>query len=388
VLLDGGTWVGLNAGMRERRPSRAIVDLAALRANFAEARRAAAGRDVISVIKADAYGHGSVPVGRALVEAGCGRLAVLTVAEASVLREGGIEVPVLMLSGVHDAEEAQAALELGLTCTVHHAGQVALLRDAAAAVGAEAPVHVEVDTGMRRMGVPPEDAAALLQEVVDAPRLSLQGVFTHLACADDPDLSDSLGQLARFREVLAALRARGGEPELVHVANSAGLVAGKPIAEAVPDANAVRPGIMLYGPRPAPHFDVPLRPVMTLETRVVRVRNVRAGESVGYSAEFRAQRDTRVATLALGYADGVPIAMSGRGSVMIRGERFPIAGRVSMDYIGVDVGSASVEIGDAVVVFGDGKAGRLLVEDAASVAGTISYELLVRVGARVPREYV
>jgi alanine racemase len=368
------------------RPTLAVVDLDAVGANLAEARRRAEGRSVIAVVKADAYGHGVAPVAHALAEAGCERLAVLSVEEGCELREAGLELPILVMGGVHG--DCDLALERGLTLVLHHAGhleRVARLARGRRQADGPLPVQVEVDTGMRRMGVPPEQAEALLVGVAQEPALQLEGVYTHLARADEPDLAPSLEQLAIFRRLLADVRAQGIEPPLVHFANSPGLLAGRPLFEALPEANAVRPGLMLYGVRPAPHLEAELRPVMTLCTRVAHVRRLAAGDAVGYNARFRAERPTRVATLPLGYADGVPVASTNRGSVMIAGRRHPIVGRVSMDFVTVDVGDAPVEIGDEAVVFGEGAAGRLPVEEAAEAAGTISYELLVRVGGRVPR---
>jgi alanine racemase len=371
------------------RPTLAVVDLDAVRANFAEARRCAEGRSLIAVVKADAYGHGATWVARTLREAGCERLAVLSVEEGCALREAGLELPILVLGGVH--RDCEPALEHGLTLVLHHAGHLErLAKLARRRLEADGPlaVHVEVDTGMRRMGVPPEEAEALLVGVAEEPALLLEGVYTHLARADEPDLGPSLEQLADFRRVLAAARARGIAPPLVHFANSPGLLVGRPLFEALPEANAVRPGLMLYGACPAPHLAAELRPVMTLRTRVAHLRRLGVGDAVGYNALFRAQQPTRVATLPLGYADGVPVASSNRGSVMIGGRRHPIVGRVSMDFVTVDVGDAPVEIGDEAILFGAGEPGRLPVEEAAEAAGTISYELLVRVGSRVPRVFV
>jgi alanine racemase len=365
----------------------ATIRLGALRANFAEAQRRAAGREVIAVVKADAYGHGAVPVARALVGAGCRRLAVLTVREAAELRQASISAPLLVLGGVHDAPEAEAVVDLAVTPVVHHAGHVALLAEAAGARGRDLGVQVEVDTGMRRMGVAPDQAAALFETLAGAPALSLEGVYTHLARGDEPELQPSLEQLALFRSVLEAARRRAVATGLVHVANSGGLLAGEALADALPEARAVRPGLLLYGVPPAAHFGAELRAAMTLRTRVAHLRRVGAGEAVGYSAVFRAPRATRVATLPIGYADGVPVSTSNRGAVLIRGRRMPIAGRVSMDFVGVDVGDEPVEIGDEAILFGEGQGTRLPVEEAAEAAGTISYELLVRVGSRVPRVY-
>jgi alanine racemase len=173
----------------------------------------------------------------------------------------------------------------------------------------------------------------------------------------------------------------------MHACNSAGLLAGKALADALPEAGAVRPGLLLFGVQPAAHLAATLRPVMTLRTRVVQVHAVRRGEAVGYNARYRATRDTKVATLPIGYADGVPVSTSGRGEVLIGARRFRIAGRVSMDYVSVDVESERVAPGDAALIFGVSPQGALPVEEAAAAAGTIPYELLVRVGARVPRVY-
>jgi alanine racemase len=237
------------------------------------------------------------------------------------------------------------------------------------------------------MGVAPEQAAGLLEAVARDPSLRLEGVFTHFARADEKDLAPSLEQLKVFRGVLEQARIRGVEPGLVHAAQSAGLLSGGPLDAALPEASAVRIGLLLYGVRPAPHLGDGLAPAMTLSARVTHLREIRGGDAVGYAALWRAQRPTRIATLAVGYADGLPIAISNRGQVWLRGRRLPMVGRVSMDYVGVDAGDAPVEIGDQAIVFGTGADGGLPVEEAAAAAQTLPYELLVRLGARVPRVY-
>jgi alanine racemase len=368
----------------------ATIRLAAIRANFAAAAELAAGREVIAVIKADAYGHGAVPVARTLVTAGCRRVAVVTVAEAAELRDAGVRIPILVLGGVHDVAEADEAIARELTPVVHHAGHAQLLGDRAGERGQLLPVQVEVDTGMRRMGVAPEAAPELLATLSADPRLALTGVYSHFACADEPDLAPSLAQIDAFRSVLAAARARGVDPGTLHMANSAGLLAGKPLAEALAFAGAVRPGLMLYGVSPAPHLAAQLSPAMTLRSRVVQVRNVRAGETVGYGATHRAERDTCIATLPIGYADGMPVSSGNRGRVLLRGRSAPVVGRVSMDFVTVDAGEAGAVVGDEAVLFGEADGGsdgaaRLPVEEAAAAAQTLAYALLVRVGARVPR---
>jgi len=370
------------------RPTRATIDLGAIRANFGEARRRAEGRELMAVVKADAYGHGAPEVSRALVEAGCRWFAVATVAEGVELRDAGIREPILVLGGVFDRGEAEVVVGLDLTPSVFAPGQVALLAGAARDLAQPLDVQVAVDTGMRRAGVPREDALALLEAVVRESALHLGGVYSHLARADEPDLAPSLEQSRALAELLAQARERGLDPGLVHIAHSAGLLAGKPLLEALPEQRAARPGVMLYGVRPAAHFEVDLRPAMRLETKVVQLRLAKAGDSVGYGAEFRAPRDTRIATLPIGYDDGVPISASGRGCVLIGGRRMPIAGRVSMDFITIDVGDAPIEIGDDAVIFGGAQRGASLsVEAAAAAAQTIPYEMLVRVGRRVERHF-
>jgi alanine racemase len=375
---------GAEESVKGERPTTATIDLQAIAANYAEAMRLGGGRDVIAVVKADGYGHGAVPVARRLVSSGCHHLAVVTVAEAAELRAAAIDCRILVLGGVHDSAEAADVLELGVTPVIQHAGHIGLLSQAAREHRAPLPVQAEVDTGMRRMGLAAEDAPALLERIAKEPALELEGVYTHLACADEEDLEPTLNQLRLFSEVLSAVQARGVDPRQVHVANSAGLLATADLAASLPpQVNAVRPGLMLYGAHPAAHLRerAALAPAMTLRSRVSNVRHVRPGDPVGYGGTFRARQRGRIATLPIGYADGVPWSLGNRGFVLLRGSRVPIAGRVSMDLVTVFVGEDPVEIGDPVVLFGEG----LPVEEVAEKAGTISYELLVGIGGRVPR---
>jgi alanine racemase len=376
--------------MKSGRPTLASIDEGALAQNFAAAQQLAGAREVIAVVKADAYGHGAVPVARRLAAAGCRSFAVVTVEEAAQLRAAGTGQTILVLGGVHDAGEADEAVALGVTPVVQHAGHPALLRKAAAERGGPVAVHVEVDTGMARMGISPEEAPSLIEALARDRAFVLDGVYTHLGTADERDLGQTRRQLALFGEVIGALRSRGVAPRLVHAANSAALAASADLKASMPaGVNAVRPGLMLYGVASAPHLAerAALRPVMSLRTRVANVRWVRRGDPVGYGATFRAKQRGRIATLPLGYADGIPWSIGNRGFVLHRGRRVPIAGRISMDLVTLDLGTAPVEIGDPVLVFGttgDGSA-ELRVEEVADAAGTIPYEILVRVGARVPR---
>lgn len=381
--------------MDQGRTSEATIDHTALRQNVALAETLAQGRELIGVVKADAYGHGAASVAKTLVEAGCRQLAVVSVEEAVVLRDAGLAAPsILVLAGVHSSAEAEELARSRLTPVLHDDETRDIVVEGSRSLGAPIAVHVEIDTGMSRMGVPPERAVEFLAQVAAAPELDLEGAFTHFSRADEVDLGPCFEQLSAFRAILESARERGARPGSIHVANSAGLLAGKVILDALPEATAVRPGLMLYGVNPAPQFDAPLHAVMCLQTRVVRLQDVVPGQPVGYGASYRASARTQIATLPLGYADGVPCAVSGRGQVWIDGQRYPIVGRVSMDYIGVDVGPSHgakrVALGQRAVIFGN--AGRetrgIAVEEAASWAGTIPYEALIRVGRRVPRRDV
>jgi len=367
----------------------AHIDLQSLRENVAVVRRAAPGLSCIAVVKADAYGHGAVPIARALVETGVEQLAVVSVAEGVELRDAGIDPPILLLGGFHSMPEAQVASERDLTPTLHHPEGLGWIREVARTRPRPWRVQLKVDTGMRRMGVDPADVDETLGELSGASEVELEGLYTHLACADDPDPTFSRSQLAQFREVLARAADRGLTPPQIHFENSAALLDPVALREELPEATAVRPGLMLYGARPSGHLDVELSPVMSLRAPVVNLREIASGDSVGYGATYRAPGATRVATLPLGYADGVPCSLANRGSVWIRGARHPIVGRVSMDYTTVDVGDSNVVIGDTAVLFGRDEGGSrkpvIAVEEVADCAGTIPYEILVRVGQRIHR---
>jgi alanine racemase len=372
------------------RPTRAVVSLGAVAHNFAIARRVARGREVIAVVKADAYGHGAVAVSRALLRAGATRLAVATVSELAALRAAGIGAETLLLGGVHGPVDAQTALALGATPVLHHEAQCAWIEAAAAARSSRATVHVEVDTGMRRLGVPPADAVSLVARIAASPYLALGGVSTHFARADEADPAPTRAQAEAFARVLDALARERLDPGLVHLANSAGLLAGSDWEKELP-GTAVRPGLMLYGIAPAAHCaDAGLVPAMTLATAVAAIRPIERGEAVGYAGTWRAPRSGWIATLPMGYADGIPWA-AGRpeagAEVLIAGRRRPLVGRVSMDLVTVWIEEEPVSIGEPAIAFGVGAGGRLPVEALAGAAGTLPYEIVVRIGARVPREW-
>jgi alanine racemase len=333
------------------------------------------GTAFMAVVKADAYGHGAVPVAQAAVGAGAEWLGVATAEEALDLRAAGIRSPILVLGPVANTWLADL-VTAGCSITVQDEASVRAL---AGIAGPDRPrIHIKVDTGMTRLGVAVDEVADLVA-AIDPARVVVEGVFTHLACADDPDPGPTRTQLALFSAAATVVRRRFPQA-LRHVAASAAVLA-------YPDAvlDLVRIGIALYGVPPAPHLaSVALQPAMTLQARVVRARRVSAGTPVSYGATYRAPRETVIATVPVGYADGYPRTLSGVGWMLVAGRRCRVAGRVCMDYTMLDVGETPVCQGDVVTVFGPG----LPVAEVAETAGTIAYEVLCRVGPRVPRIYL
>jgi alanine racemase len=371
------------ADFPEQRPTRAEVSLDALEANLAAIRSRAGGLPVMGVVKADAYGHGAVPVARALAAAGIDRLAVALLEEAQELRRAGIEVPILVMGPLEPAQ-MEAVVRERVTPALFREDQIAALQAAASRASRAAPFHLKVDTGMGRLGVPWTRAGALLEILARSPALALEGVFSHLACADDPDHPLTRVQRERFDEVVGLIRSRGHAPPLLHLANSAAVL------DRLPEGlTLVRPGLLLYGYRPSPrNREIPLAPVLRLASRIVLVKEVPEGEAVGYGATFVARRKSRIATVAAGYDDGVIRSLSNRGHFLVRGRRVPIAGRISMDLTTLDVTDfPEAALGDEAVLVGS-QGGELQGADqVAAEAGTVSWEILCGIGWRVPRLY-
>ncbi|GIU85607.1 MAG: alanine racemase [Acidimicrobiia bacterium] len=372
--------------MSNYRPVWAEVDLGAVRDNVRALAAHVAPARVIVVVKADGYGHGAVPVSWAALNAGASALAVALVEEGVALREAGIDAPVLVLSEPV-AEAAETVVHRRLTPVVYTPSGVEALAKAASAVGADAPVavHLKVDTGMHRVGCRPEDAPDLARQICSHPELALAGTLTHFAVADEPGRADTAEQLARFARVLATLRGAGIDPGTVHTCNTAGALA---LGDGRYDA--VRVGIGVYGVAPAPALAgvVALRPVLAVKARVSFVKHIPAGAGVSYGLRYVAPRDTRLATVPIGYADGVPRALGERGGeVLVHGRRCPIAGTVTMDQLMVDVGDLPVQVGDEVVLIGEQGGARVTAAEWAERVGTIPYEIVCGIGPRVPRRY-
>ena len=371
------------------RPVWAEVDLGAISANAATLREWAAPAALCAVVKADGYGHGAVPAARAALAGGADVLAVALVAEGVELRDAGIDAVVMVLSQA-SADEIDTLVEADLDATVYTSSGVQGLADAARRAGrsAERPVrvHLKVDTGMHRVGAQPGDAVALARTVADEPSLELRSVFTHCAVADEPGNPFTGRQLARFDAVLAGLAAAGIEVPCTHAANTAAAI-DHPAAR----LGLVRCGIGIYGLDPSPELAgrVPLVPAMSLHARVSHVKRVAAGEGISYGLRYRPTAETTIATVPLGYADGLPRRLgSNGGTVLVGGVPRPIAGSVTMDQILVDCGDDPVDVGDEVVLIGRQGDAAIGAEDWAALLDTIAYEIVCGISPRVPRRYL
>ena len=365
------------------RPTFAAIDAAALRENFALLRRTVpATVGVLAVVKADGYGHGAALVAPVLAAAGAERFGVSTVEEGIELRAVGVRQPILVLTGATGGDVA-ALCEHRLAVAILHRE---MARELAAALGTRRlGVHLKIDTGMGRIGVFPGDLPALLDELRAARCFTVDGVFSHFANADSVNREFSDYQLKVFRQALEILHAAGERPRCVHLANSAGTLTR-------PDAHfsMVRPGIILYGVPSAP--TVPptgLRPAMRLVTRVLQIKAVPSEFPVSYGQTFVTRRPSLIATVPIGYADGYDRALSNRASVLVRGRRAPVVGAVCMDLTLIDVTEVpGVALGDEVVLWGRQDGAEISVAEVAEWQGSVTYEVLTRLGKRVPRVLV
>jgi alanine racemase len=364
----------------------AEVDLSAIRHNLRLARSLAPGAPAMAIVKADAYGHGAVPVSRALVDEGVDSLAVATVGEGRELRVAGLAAPVLVLGRIDPAEYPEA-LRWGLEVAVPEPALGRALSAVAVRLGVTARAHLKVDTGMCRLGVPWEQGAQAARDLASLPGLFLAGVFSHFASADAGDPAFTALQVERFSSVMAGAAALGVRAPF-HLPNSAGILGGIPGGGALKGAG-IRPGLMLYGAPPSPALAPDgLRPALSWKCRVIQVRDAPEGTPVSYSRTFTTRRPTRLAVIAIGYADGFPRSLSNRARLLVRGRRAPVAGRVCMDLTVLDVtGIEGVGPGDEVVVIGEQGGARITATELADLAGTISYDLFCGISRRVPRLY-
>jgi alanine racemase len=370
----------------DKRWAWAEIDLQAYRRNVVAMRERGAVGDTWCVVKANAYGHGAVACAGAAMDAGASGLCVALVGEGEELRVAGVAAPVLVMSE-QPPEQLDDLVRFGLIATVYHEGSIDALSRAAARANVVASVHLKIDTGMHRVGASPEHAVALATRIASDPWLDLDGVYTHLARADEPNGdADTQRQRDRFAGVLAQLDEVGLRPRHVHLANSAATL--RAVAR-VPGVTMHRAGIATYGIAPDPHDTATsLEPVMALKARVSHVQVVPAGEGVSYGLRRPLERTSTVATLPLGYADGVPRRLWEGGEVLIGGKRRRFAGMITMDQVMIDCGDDTVRIGDEAVLIGQQGSAIIAVNDWARVLDTIGYEVVCGISSRVPRRYL
>ncbi|MGQ9499500.1 MAG: alanine racemase [Dissulfurimicrobium sp.] len=365
--------------------NRIEIDLAALSHNF-RALKSMVGQEigVIAVVKSDAYGHGLIEVARQLTLDGASAFAVFDLNEAAILRKAGINTPILLLSGIAPADEG-ACLELGLICGVISSQMLDALEQEAKRRGKKAYVHLKTDIGMGRVGFDKEELLCIVKDRERWPDIEMLGLYSHLSSADEPDDPVNKAQISAFRHIIEEVERIGWRPDVIHLANSAGLIHFQ-------DArfNAVRPGLALYGGYPGENSigRIHLKPVMSLKSRVISVKRLPIGATVSYGHTFITRRASKIAVIPIGYDDGYLRALSGKAEVLIRGRRLPVLGRICMKSMIVDVTDINgAAPGEEVVLLGRQGGDEITIEDLAKRAGTISYELFCLLGTRNRRYF-
>lgn len=364
----------------------AEIDLDAIAQNLRYAQvRVGTSVGLLAVVKSDGYGHGAVQVAREAEKRGAKALGVATPGEGVELRQAGVTRPIVVIGSCFE-DELSAAIEHGVSLSLSPVEVFWPVVEAARKLGRRASVHLLVDTGMSRDGLSPEQALELAEHIVDTPELELEGTFTHLATSSCPDKTFCREQLDRFNHLLGELLARDISPGVLHCANSGGLFT-LPCSH----FDMVRQGLTLYGLSPSNHVatSADLVPAMSVRTRVIAQKEIAAGESVGYLREFVADRPTRLATLSIGYADGLRLSLSGKAHVLINGRRAPLVGRVMMNCTVADVTSLpSVRIGDEATVIGRSGRNEIGADEVAKLSGSSSYELVCTFGQHMRRVYM
>lgn len=378
--------------MYDGRPTFAEIDLAALKHNFQLVRSSTPKRvDILAVVKADAYGHGFMDISRELDSLGVNAFGVAFLAEGIQLRKSGIDKPILLLGGVYPGQERKC-IGFNLSTTVFTLEQAQALNYAASTgkLFRKAQVHLKIDTGMGRLGVPYQDVPGILKELKKLPNILLEGIISHFASSDELDESGQYFtrlQAERFAWAMAETRKAGFTPRYIHIANSAAA-----LLRDIPGCNLVRPGIALYGALPSSDFQgkLDLKPVMRLKSRIAMLKWVEAGATISYARRFTTGSKALIASVPVGYADGYPRTLTNRGEAIIRGGRAKVAGTVCMDWIMLDVtGIPDVAAGDEVVLMGSDTLGNAIhAEELADRAGTIPYEIFCGISKRVPRVYL
>ena len=376
--------------MAHHRATRAEIDLQAFRHNFQNLRSHISPQArIMAVVKADAYGHGALPCARVAVECGADYLGAGVIEEGIELRQSGLDAPILILGSIFP-DEAEDLVRHDLATIVCTLPLAQALAKEAEKQNKTASVHIKVDTGMNRLGVLPENLPELLNQIRNLPNLKIEGVSTHFASADDEVLSITQAQLKKFQATLACLKQ--DDRPLIHCSNTSALFK-------FPESHfdMVRPGLILYGALPSPSLQAvlsekenlsPFKPVMQWKSRIILVKSIAKGQPVSYSGSFTTQRGSLIATLPVGYADGLHRSLSNKMDVLIRGKRAPQIGNICMDMTLIDVTEIQdVQAGDEVVLFGKQEGQTITVDEMATKGGTIPYEILCNVGKRVPRIY-
>lgn len=374
-----------NGVTRKRfRPTWAEVDLGAISHNYKQVRRLVGpGIKIMPVVKANAYGHGTVEVSVVLERLGADYLGVATTDEAMRLRDHGIKTPILILGQVLP-EEVRPAVERNITLTLSGDGLLPAIKDAAYS-GLKAKVHIKIDTGMGRIGVWHEEAFAFIKNLCHDKCVAIEGIYTHFASAGRDDFFTNY-QIESFERILGKLEGSGINIPIRHAANSIATVDFKRSHQ-----NLVRPGLIIYGmyPKHAFHKLIKLKPALSLKTKIVFIKDAPPGRSISYGRSYITQKATRIATLPIGYADGYARNLSNKAEVLIRGKRAPVVGRVTMDQTMIDVGHIrGVRIGDEVVLIGRQGRDEIRTEKLARLASTIAYETVCSISSRVPRIYI
>jgi alanine racemase len=338
--------------------------------------------NLLVAVKADAYGHGAVPISRAALFAGATHLGVAFVDEGIQLREAGIEAPILIF-GYTPPYAVEKALQYNLTLTIYEETHIELISKIASKRNVNAKVHLKVDTGMGRLGVETEQAIPLINQIKQLPNVELEGIYTHFATADDLKSPYFQYQMDKFDSLLQYLRLEGIHIPLRHAANSAGILRMEQ-----KECNLVRLGISLYGFQDVPNSDIALRPALGLQSKVVQLKKPESGSGISYGKTYTTTGEEWIATIPIGYADGIDRGLSNRGVALVNGVRVPIVGRVCMDQLMLDVTKAMpVSVGDEVVFIGQQGEKEITAGEVAEQLDTIHYEVVTRLGARLPRLY-
>ncbi|MEG4485462.1 alanine racemase [Microcoleus sp. D2_18a_B4] len=360
------------------------IDLAALTHNVKQLKKLLSPHtELMAVVKADAYGHGAVAVSQIALQAGASWLGVATIPEGIELREAGIEAPILLLGATHTPEQVKAIAQWHLQPTIATTKQALIFSEVLAGINQSLPVHASLDTGMSRLGTPWQEATEFVQLVNRLPNLKLASIYSHLATADSPDPTVMREQHQRFQQAIEQIKIAGINPPRLHLANSAATLAD-------PDLHydLVRVGLATYGLYPAPHLQSRsnLKPAMQVKARVTQVKTIEAGTGVSYGYQFIAQRQTQIAVIGIGYADGIPRNLSNKMQVLVRGQFVRQVGAVTMDQLMLDVTDIpDLEVGEVVTLLGKDGENQISADDWAATLGTISWEILCGFKHRLPR---